>query len=450
MPRKTDVDEKSKVEWTKRWDIVTGCTKISPGCNNCYAERRVIKLKGMSDPLYANGFDLTIHEDELVKPFFWKQPEMVLVASMSDLFHEDVPFSFIQGAFCVMEQSPMHTFLILTKRSERLAAVADSLDWPLNVWIGVTIESDDYCFRADHLRETGAKTKVISLQPLLSSVPSLDLKDIDWVIMGGERGPGARPYEECWSNPVKDACFLHNIPLSVSKHPKLEDCMSNGMPQPNTSCDEEHFSRFSWQIKGLEEYAGGFLYARNCIDSAIEQFRSAERFSRETRKRNHLIESVWDFPGWPRRDGESPLVIDHTERMISHCSSHLAFACHGASRIERIDSYLDANRRIISQILHPDSGYQEERRAYETLAYGTEALVGKCLELIGVAFPFSLCCYVELGHRYRRSVFRYGTHMCELLELLLNLRFFRLSYSDQALLRVYQFAIEKSTPFYWE
>ena len=157
---------RSDIEWTEStWNPLTGCTKTSPGCKNCYAERMARRLEAMGQPNYANGFRLTIHERVLSKPLEWKKPQMIFVNSMSDLFHEDAPFEFIQEVFNVMRRAHWHTFQVLTKRSSRLADLNRAIDWPTNVWMGVSVENSDYTFRVDHLRQTDAVIKFLSLEP---------------------------------------------------------------------------------------------------------------------------------------------------------------------------------------------------------------------------------------------------------------------------------------------
>ncbi|MGE5567461.1 MAG: DUF5131 family protein [Rhodospirillales bacterium] len=198
---------KSAIEWTEStWNPVTGCDKISPGCKNCYAERMALRLQAMGQPNYVNGFKLTLHEHTLELPLRWRKPQMIFVNSMSDLFHKDVPIEFIRRTFRLMREAYWHRFQVLTKRSERLAAVSAELDWPENVWMGVSIETDKYCFRADHLRRTGARVKFLSLEPLLGPLPSLNLSGINWVIVGGESGPKARPMREQWVLDIQAAC----------------------------------------------------------------------------------------------------------------------------------------------------------------------------------------------------------------------------------------------------
>lgn len=204
----------SKIEWTNStWNPLTGCDKVSPGCKHCYAERMAARLKAMGNPNYENGFELTLHEHVLDLPFSWKTPQLIFVNSMSDLFHENVPFSFIQQIFDVMKQASWHTFQILTKRSHRLFELAPSLYWPTNVWMGVSVESQDYTFRIDHLRDINAFIKFISFEPLLGPISNLNLTNINWAIVGGESGPEARPIEEPWVIQIKDTCLANNVPF---------------------------------------------------------------------------------------------------------------------------------------------------------------------------------------------------------------------------------------------
>ncbi|MBI4470215.1 MAG: phage Gp37/Gp68 family protein [Acidobacteria bacterium] len=204
----------SSIEWTEStWNPLTGCTKISPGCTHCYAERMAKRLQGMGQRRYVNGFELTLHEDVLELPLTWKKPQLVFVNSMSDMFHKDVPARFIHRAFDVMRRAYWHRFQVLTKRSERLMELSPSIDWPDNVWMGVSVESQDYAFRIDHLRKTGAGIKFLSLEPLLGPLRGLDLCGIDWVIVGGESGPGARPMEEQWVLEIKAQCRKTRVPF---------------------------------------------------------------------------------------------------------------------------------------------------------------------------------------------------------------------------------------------
>ena len=205
---------KSSIEWTESsWNPITGCTKISAGCKNCYAERMAERLKKMGQRNYTNGFNLSIHESMFDLPMKWKKPQMIFVNSMSDLFHEDLPFSIIEKIFKIMNKCYWHTFQILTKRSHILYEYNKYLNWTDNIWMGVTIESQDYLHRIDDLRKTNAITKFISFEPLLSDINNLNLKGIDWVIAGGESGPKARAVKEEWILQIKDACISQNVPF---------------------------------------------------------------------------------------------------------------------------------------------------------------------------------------------------------------------------------------------
>ncbi len=203
---------KTKIEWTETtWNPVTGCTKVSPGCQHCYAERMAFRLQAMGQPNYAKGFRLAVHEAVLGAPLSWKKPQMVFVNSMSDIFHKAVPDSFILKAFDVMRRAFWHTFQVLTKRSERMLALDSEIEWPPNVWMGVTVENEEYRYRIDHLRKTHARLKFLSLEPLLGPVPGLDLHGIDWVIVGGESGPGARPMKAQWAIDIRKQCERLNV-----------------------------------------------------------------------------------------------------------------------------------------------------------------------------------------------------------------------------------------------
>lgn len=197
----------SSIEWTEAtWNPVTGCTKVSSGCRHCYAERMAKRLQSMGQPNYIKGFQVAVHEHALHLPLRWKKPRTIFVNSMSDLFHKNVPAEFIHRVFDVMWQADRHLFQVLTKRSERLLELSEHLPWPKNVWMGVSVENENYMSRIDHLRETHAQTKFLSLEPLLGPLPDLDLKGIDWVIVGGESGPGARPMAPSWVMDIRDQC----------------------------------------------------------------------------------------------------------------------------------------------------------------------------------------------------------------------------------------------------
>lgn len=204
----------SAIEWTEAtWNPVTGCNKISPGCKHCYAERIAKRLQAMGQPNYVNGFRLTLHEYMLDRPLHWKSPRIIFVNSMSDLFHQDIPFDFILRVFDTMRQAHWHQFQILTKRSDYLLEVSPKINWPSNVWMGVSVENKDYTFRIDHLRATAANIKFLSLEPLLGPLPNLNLNGIDWVIVGGESGPGARPMLKEWVIDIRDQCLVAKVPF---------------------------------------------------------------------------------------------------------------------------------------------------------------------------------------------------------------------------------------------
>jgi len=197
----------SAIEWTEStWNPLTGCTKISPGCKHCYAERMAFRLKAMGQPNYANGFRLTLQEHALELPLHWKKPQTIFVNSMSDLFHRGVPTEFILRVFDVMRQAHWHRFQVLTKRSDRLAELSPLLPWAGNIWMGVSVENEVYTYRIDHLRQTGAHVKFLSLEPLLGPLNHLNLAGIDWAIVGGESGPGARPLDASWVTDIRDQC----------------------------------------------------------------------------------------------------------------------------------------------------------------------------------------------------------------------------------------------------
>lgn len=199
--------QSSPIEWTEStWNPVTGCTKISPGCKNCYAKRMAERLQLMGQPNYVNGFDLTLQPQALELPLRWKKPQRIFVNSMSDLFHEEVPLEFIHRVFDVMKRAYWHEFQVLTKRAERLESLSHSLDWSRNVWMGVSVENTDYTFRIDCLRRTGAAIRFLSIEPLLGPVGRLNLSKMDWVIVGGESGPRARPMKREWVVDIRRQC----------------------------------------------------------------------------------------------------------------------------------------------------------------------------------------------------------------------------------------------------
>jgi len=205
---------KSTIEWTEStWNPLSGCTKISPGCKHCYAERMAKRLQAMGSANYRDGFKLRLHEHALELPLRWRRSQTIFVNSMSDLFHKDVAVAFIQRVFDTMNRASWHRFQVLTKRADRLEELSPELPWSPNIWMGVSVENMDYTFRIDHLRNIGACTKFLSLEPLLGPLPALDLRDIDWVIVGGESGPGARPMEKEWVTDIRDQCIASNTPF---------------------------------------------------------------------------------------------------------------------------------------------------------------------------------------------------------------------------------------------
>lgn len=204
----------SAIEWTEStWNPVTGCTKISPGCKHCYAERMAKRLHAMGQPNYRNNFRLTLQPHALELPLTWKKPQVIFVNSMSDLFHKNVPVEFILQVFEVMGRANWHKYQILTKRADRLEEINSLLPWQPHIWMGVSVESDSYRFRIDHLRRTDAHTKFLSLEPLLGPLDNLNLNKIDWVIVGGESGPGARPMNVEWVTSIRDQCVRANVPF---------------------------------------------------------------------------------------------------------------------------------------------------------------------------------------------------------------------------------------------
>ncbi|MCK9221957.1 MAG: phage Gp37/Gp68 family protein [Limnochordia bacterium] len=196
----------SKIEWTEiTWNPVTGCSKISEGCRHCYAERMARRLKAMGMHRYRNGFDVTLQPDVLQQPLRWQKPRLVFVNSMSDLFHEDIPSAYIRQVFEVMQKASKHTFQILTKRSKRLRELSRDLAWPPNVWMGVTVEAQEYDYRIEDLMSVPASVRFLSLEPLLGPIHGIPEK-VDWVIVGGESGPGARPVDIRWIRCIRDEC----------------------------------------------------------------------------------------------------------------------------------------------------------------------------------------------------------------------------------------------------
>jgi len=237
------MSSQSKIEWTEAtWNPVTGCTKISEGCRYCYAERLAKRLRAMGNRNYAHGFEVTLQPHMLNLPLSWKKPKTVFVNSMSDLFHQRVPFSYIEKVFAVMIEGDQHRYQVLTKRAARLAEVAPRLPWPEHIWLGVTVENADHLDRIDYLRTTPAQVKFLSLEPLLGPLPGLSLEGIDWVIVGGESGPKARPMDEEWVHQIQAQCLAEGVPfffkqwggVNKKKAGRLLDGRTwDGMPEEN-------------------------------------------------------------------------------------------------------------------------------------------------------------------------------------------------------------------------
>lgn len=203
---------KTKIEWTQvTWNPITGCSKISEGCKNCYAERMSKRLKAMKNKRYLNGFNVTIHKDLFEEPLKWKKSKIVFVNSMSDIFHKDLPDDTILELFKVMNKAQQHIFQVLTKRPERLKNLSNKISWTDNIWLGVTVENQENINRIEILKKTKAKIKFISFEPLLSEISNLNLDKIDWAIVGGESGPGAREIKKDWVIKIKEQCRKYNV-----------------------------------------------------------------------------------------------------------------------------------------------------------------------------------------------------------------------------------------------
>ncbi len=204
----------TKIEWTERtWNPITGCTKQSEGCTHCYAEVMARRLKAMNNKKYINGFIITEHPNDLQEPFNWKKASMIFVCSMGDLFHKDVSFEFIDKVFDVIRQTPQHTYQILTKRAERMNEYFKERSIPENAWLGVTVENKDTKYRMDYIRDLSAKVKFISCEPLLEDLGNLNLRGINWIIVGGESGVQARPMKAEWAINIKNQAEANNIPF---------------------------------------------------------------------------------------------------------------------------------------------------------------------------------------------------------------------------------------------
>jgi protein gp37 len=223
----------TKIEWTdSTWNPITGCTKMSSGCAHCYAEKMAKRLKAMNMSKYKNGFHLTLHPKSLEEPYSWKKPRMVFVNSMSDLFHEDLDLAYIKKAFKVMNENPQHIFQVLTKRGDILEKHQSELTWTPNIWMGVTVEAKDYIKRVKQLAKTGAAVKFLSCEPLLSDLGKLPLSNINWVIVGGESGPGARLMKKEWVENIQRQCTAAEVPFFFKQwggvHKKASGRVLNG------------------------------------------------------------------------------------------------------------------------------------------------------------------------------------------------------------------------------
>jgi protein gp37 len=206
--------QSSSIEWTEStWNPVTGCTKIGPGCENCYAERMALRLQAMGQQNYVNGFELTMQRRMLELPLKWRQRQTIFVNSMSDLFHRGVTTDYILEVFGVMNRANHHLYQVLTKRSQRLERLSPRLPWQSHIWMGVSVENRDYTFRIDHLRNTDAHVKFLSLEPLLGPLHRLNLNGINWVIVGGESGPYAREMKLEWVLDIRDQCLAAEVPF---------------------------------------------------------------------------------------------------------------------------------------------------------------------------------------------------------------------------------------------
>lgn len=241
---------KTGIQWTEVvWNPTTGCDRVSIGCDNCYALTLAKRLKAMGAEKYQNdgdprtsgpGFGVTVHPDSLLAPLSWRQPRTVFVNSMSDLFHAKVPLDFVRQVFDVMARTPQHTYQVLTKRSARLRKIADQLDWPDNVWMGVSVENEDALSRVGDLRAVPAAVRFLSCEPLIGPLPGLDLTGIDWVIAGGESGPKHRPVQAGWVTYIRDACEQADVAFFFKqwggRTPKaggriLDGVVHDGMPE---------------------------------------------------------------------------------------------------------------------------------------------------------------------------------------------------------------------------
>lgn len=252
--------DRSAIEWTDAtWNPVTGCTKISAGCDHCYAERFAERFRGVAGHPYEQGFDLTLRPERLDQPLAWRGPRMIFVNSMSDLFHKAVPFDFVDGVFDTMERADWHTFQVLTKRSSRMrkyvnARYKDRLAPPY-IWLGVSVEDGTKLSRVQHLRDTHASIRFLSIEPLIGPVGEIDLDGIHWVIVGGESGPNARPMEPKWARSLRDQCIKDGVPFFFKQWGGFRPKSGGRL------LDEEEWNEFpemrrNWQGQGIITVAG--------------------------------------------------------------------------------------------------------------------------------------------------------------------------------------------------
>ena len=270
--------DKSAIEWTDAtWNPVTGCTKISPGCKHCYAERLAVRLQAMGNPRYRNAFDVTLHPDQIELPLRWRRPRRIFVNSMSDLYHEAVPDEYIQRVFEVMVRAEQHVFQVLTKRSERLPEIAGRLPWPPNVWQGVSVENADYVTRIADLGKVPAAVRFLSVEPLLGPIPDLPLEGIHWVICGGESGHERRELSPEWARLIRDQCVAKGVPFffkqwggrtSKSGGRTLDGRTWDQMP-PDRDAGPREVTDATRRIGGLERAASrGVTRGHRCAEAA--------------------------------------------------------------------------------------------------------------------------------------------------------------------------------------
>ncbi|MFD0798462.1 DUF5131 family protein [Maribacter chungangensis] len=239
---------KSKIEWTEvTWNPVTGCSKVSAGCKFCYAEVMAKRLKAMGVEQYNDGFKLRLAPHQLNAPFKWKKKKLVFVNSMSDLFHEDVPLEYIQRVFKTMN-STKHIYQVLTKRSERLLELSPFLTWTPNIWMGVSVENQNFTYRVTDLLGTNAQVKFLSIEPLIGKINFIKLKGIDWVIVGGESGPKARPLKKEWIQTLKNKCEIREIPFFFKQWGKKE--FNENPNDPTIQTEHDQHAKGGCQVDG--------------------------------------------------------------------------------------------------------------------------------------------------------------------------------------------------------